>query len=129
MKSSALFAAAVAICATPASAQIRFPFSRQYRSKDSKSNSNGIGHTAASAMRSADRRQSHSFEFSSIDWTYVANVSVGTPPQDLQLALTVSAAESWVDDTEYGYDWGHGTFLPNESSTFESPSEDIFSVS
>ena len=128
MKSSALFAAAVAIYATGASAQIRFSFSRQYRSKDSKSSSNAGGTAAAAAMRSTDRRQTLPLEFSAIDWTYVVNASVGTPPQDVQLALTVSADKSWVYDAEYGYDWGYGAFLPNKSSTFERSGEDSFSV-
>ena len=132
MKSSSLFAfaTAAALCAAPASAQVRFPFSRQYRSGNSQdsSHSNEDTSTTTAAARSADRRQTLSQEFSAMYWTYVVNASVGTPPQDVQMSLTVSADKSWVEDAEYSYDYGEGDFWANESSTFVGDGEETFNV-
>ena len=127
MKSSALFAAAVS--ATTVLAQIRFPFSRQ---QHSASTTTTKIRSATKNNKSNDRRTLPLKIFGE-QYTYAVNASVGTPPQNMTLALTLSADESWVIAAdEYYYDWGYGAFASENSSTFVGPDkdgEDSFSVS
>ncbi|RYP83494.1 hypothetical protein DL770_005384 [Monosporascus sp. CRB-9-2] len=112
MKSSAPFLAV--ILAATASAQLRLPFSRQ--------------HGAGAADRSARRRTPPAIELYRAEFTYVVNASVGTPPQNLSLALTLSDDESWVlDANEWSYQ-DYGAFWPGNSSTFVRPGWDSFSL-
>ncbi|RYP56143.1 hypothetical protein DL771_012088 [Monosporascus sp. 5C6A] len=112
MKSSALFLAA--ILAATASAQVRLPFSRQHR--------------AGATDGSAQRRTPPAVELYGAQFTYVINASVGTPPQNLSLALTLSADESWVlDANDLSYE-DYGAFWPGNSSTFVQPGWNSFSL-
>ncbi|RYP26967.1 hypothetical protein DL768_011464 [Monosporascus sp. mg162] len=112
MKSSAPFLAA--ILAATASAQVRLPFSRQ--------------HGAVAADGSARRRTPPAIELYGAEFTYVVNASVGTPPQNLSLALTLSDDESWVlDANDHPYQ-DHGAFWPGNSSTFVRPGRDSFTL-
>ncbi|RYP17982.1 hypothetical protein DL765_004201 [Monosporascus sp. GIB2] len=112
MKSSAPFLAAV--LAATASAQVRLPFSRQ--------------RGAATADGSAQRRTPPAVELYGAEFTYVINASVGTPPQNLSLALTLSADESWVPDANDWSSWDYGAFWPGNSSTFVRPGQNSFTV-
>ncbi|RYP79779.1 hypothetical protein DL769_002801 [Monosporascus sp. CRB-8-3] len=112
MKTSAPFLAA-ALAAT-ASAQIRLPFSRQ--------------HGAATADGSAQRRTLPAVGLYGAESTYVVNASVGTPPQNLSLALTLSADESWVPDANDLFYEDYGAFWPENSSTFVRPGEGSFGL-
>ncbi|RYP16093.1 hypothetical protein DL767_010234 [Monosporascus sp. MG133] len=111
MKSSAPFLAA--ILAATASAQVRLPFSRQH---------------GAAADGSARRRTIPATELYRAEFTYVVNASVGTPPQNLSLTLTLSDDESWVLDANDRHYQDHGAFWPGNSSTFVRPGRDSFAL-
>lgn len=118
MRTSVLFA--VAACAATASAQLRLPFNTRSRIDDSGSGSN--------ARRSLGERRS----LSGIDvffdpryMGYFVNVTVGTPPQEMAMTISVQSGESWVPDgeencplpIEFGWCGVYGAFIANESST------------
>ncbi|RYO86631.1 hypothetical protein DL766_003524 [Monosporascus sp. MC13-8B] len=112
MKSSAPFLAAVLVAT--ASAQVRLPFSRQ--------------HGDGAADGSARRRTPPAVELYGAEFTYVVDASVGTPPQNISLALTLSADESWVPDANDWFYQKYGAFWPGNSSTFVRPGRDSFTV-
>lgn len=141
---SALFAAVVSAAAATTtitvSAQTRFPFSRQQHNHDDATTpvqSAGIRGDPGNTNSSNDRRAlSLQLFFQEIDWTYVVNASVGTPPQNLTLAVAPSASSSWVvqvderyyNDYPYHSDvYPHGAFVPGRSSTFELLDNNTFS--
>ncbi|KAI1865397.1 uncharacterized protein JN550_008445 [Neoarthrinium moseri] len=123
MKTSALYAGTVALLSLLPSgvlAQVRLPFGRH---------SAGVqdGHAATTRQR-----RSFPVPLFSAEGTYVVNATVGTPPQNVSFALTVSADESWVPDAQYCHasyrDCLYGSFNHNESSTFVRPGTGSFSA-
>ncbi|KAK7967522.1 aspartic-type endopeptidase [Apiospora aurea] len=87
--STRLVAIAAAALATGANAQLLFPFSRQT-----------VQHGSAQPQRrsGSENKGSTDMKFSGSEATYVVDVSVGTPPQNLSMALTLSDYNSWVPD-------------------------------
>ncbi|KAK2052993.1 acid protease [Colletotrichum caudatum] len=134
MRASSLFAGAA--CAAVASAQVRLPFARR-------------GVTAAAADDSGveprspgDRRSVPTLDISPDDWSYLVDVSVGTPPQRMSLRLSVQSGTSWVLDAKHCANSSHwdvdayrdeyagcryGALNASKSSTFLKPGIDAFS--
>ncbi|KAH8898099.1 acid protease [Thozetella sp. PMI_491] len=69
-----------------ANAQVHLPFSRL------EGNLEGI-----------TQRDSQQLGLRSGDFVYVANISVGTPPQSMQVVLTQSMGDTWVPDAQSSY--------------------------
>ncbi|KAK6068258.1 aspartic proteinase [Seiridium cupressi] len=123
MKTSILYAITAALLCLPSEviAQIRLPFARQ-----------------STGSQPATQRRSFPIDFFGAEATYIVNATVGIPPQNLSFALTLSADESWVPDTEYcDPDYTslrsggcvYGSYNHNESSTFVRPGTGSFSAS
>ncbi|GJC96729.1 aspartic proteinase [Colletotrichum higginsianum] len=94
MRTSTLFSGSV--CAVSlASAQVRLPFTRQSRSP-AGTNVQSRSAAAAAEGPGGGRRSLPSVDFSVDNWQYVVNVSVGTPPQDMSLRLSILESASWV---------------------------------
>ncbi|KAH0432160.1 aspartic proteinase [Colletotrichum camelliae] len=126
MRLSILFAAAV--WAAAATAQVRLPFTRQ---SHQPLNNNA-------RRRDDGRRSTSTVNFFSADTVYLVNVTVGTPPQNMSMMLTVQAGETWVvnadncdrDGYSLKYGWcKYGSFLSNESSTYVNPGTETFMTS
>ncbi|KAH6652439.1 aspartic peptidase domain-containing protein [Truncatella angustata] len=123
MKTSALSAVAAAFLSLPSEvvAHVRLPFARQ-----------------STTSQSTTERRSVPADIFSAENTYVVNATVGTPPQNLSFALTLSADESWVPDAQYcdadstylRYEGCiYGSYNHNVSSTFVRPGTGSFSAS
>ncbi|KAJ5017615.1 putative aspartic-type endopeptidase OPSB [Colletotrichum sp. SAR 10_99] len=118
---------AVALWAAAVTAQVRLPFTRQ-------------SHPLSSNARRRDdeRRSTSTVDYFSADTVYLVNVTVGTPPQNMSVMLTVQAGETWVvnanncDEDGYSLKYGwckYGSFMPNESSTYVNPGTETFMTS
>ncbi|KAF4828785.1 putative aspartic-type endopeptidase OPSB [Colletotrichum siamense] len=118
---------AVALWAAAVTARVRLPFTRQ-------------SHPLSSNPRRRDdeRRSTSTVDFFSADTVYLVNVTVGTPPQNMSMMLTVQAGETWVvnanncDEDGYSLKYGwckYGSFMPNESSTYVNPGTETFMTS
>ncbi|RPB05778.1 acid protease [Choiromyces venosus 120613-1] len=66
------------------------------------------------------------------DYLYYANVSIGTPPQNLRLHLDTGSSDVWVESMKSELCQGRnhpcnvtGTFDPDSSSTYEQVSNDF----
>ncbi|GJC87590.1 putative aspartic-type endopeptidase opsB [Colletotrichum liriopes] len=134
MRASSLFAATA--CAAVASAQIRLPFARQAQSSTDNVKPRAPG----------DRRSIPTLDILANDWSYLVNVSVGTPPQEMSMRLTVQADTSWVPDAQYCASHKpyyvdsamgkyndeyalcrHGAFNASKSTTYVNPGTESFS--
>ncbi|KAI1339351.1 aspartic peptidase domain-containing protein [Xylariaceae sp. FL0016] len=70
---------------------------------------------------------------------YYAQVSVGTPPQAVELILDTGSSDVWIldnnanlcssDKLQYYYGYCLSTYNPDDSSTYEIVSDDSFSIS
>ncbi|KAI8225242.1 putative aspartic-type endopeptidase OPSB [Colletotrichum sp. SAR 10_86] len=118
---------AVALWAAAVTAQVRLPFTRQ---------SHPLSRNAR--RRDDERRSISTVDFFSADTVYLVNVTVGTPPQNMSMMLTVQAGETWVvnanncDEDGYSLKYGwckYGSFMPNESSTYVNPGTETFMTS
>ncbi|KAK2044230.1 acid protease [Colletotrichum somersetense] len=92
MRVSSLFAAAA--CAAAASAQVRLPFARRTITAAAADDS------GVEPRSSGDRRSMPTLDILSDDWSYLVDVSAGTPPQQMSLRLSVQSGTSWVLDAK-----------------------------
>ena len=99
MRSSLL--ANAALCATTASAYLSLPVTRV---------TDGVPHTTKHRRASTNLRVS-----GALPANYVTNITIGTPPQEFQVLVSINVASSWVPDaatcdSSYDYyntcDWG-----------------------
>ncbi|KAK1639309.1 aspartic peptidase domain-containing protein [Colletotrichum phormii] len=139
MRTSALFAlggGAIAVLA-----QIHLPFSHQPQLKASAN---------VETRDSAGRQSVSVTDVHVTDWNYLVNATVGTPPQDVSLRVSVQAEHTWVPNAKYcdyynysdyydststrsayyidSYSCKYGAFQSNESSTYVNPGTEDFST-
>ncbi|KAK1656784.1 aspartic peptidase domain-containing protein [Colletotrichum godetiae] len=139
MRTSALFAlggGAIAVLA-----QVHLPFSHQPQLKASAN---------IETRDSAGRRSVSVADVYVTDWNYLVNVTVGTPPQDVSMRVSVQAEHTWVPNAKYcdyynysdyydststrssyyldSYSCKYGAFQSNESSTYVNPGTEDFSA-
>ncbi|CAI4215518.1 unnamed protein product [Parascedosporium putredinis] len=114
---SIILAAAAALCASTASAYISLPLTR----------TNG----AISPASSQERRDAADLHIPNLlPANYATNITIGTPPQEFQVFVSVNLKSTWVpsaegcEDTFKGCDWGY--FLTNQSSTYAEGTADYF---
>ncbi|KXH31177.1 aspartic proteinase [Colletotrichum simmondsii] len=139
MRTSALFA--LSGCAATALAQVHLPFSHQPQPKASSN---------VETRDVADRRSVSALDVYVTDWNYLVNATVGTPPQDISLRVSVQAEYTWVPNAKYcdyynysdyydssstrsayyldSYSCKYGAFQSNESSTYVNPGTEEFST-
>ncbi|KAK2023713.1 acid protease [Colletotrichum zoysiae] len=131
MRASSLFAGAA--CAAAASAQVRLPFARREITAAAAEES------GVEPRSSGDRRSTPKLDVLSDDWSYLVDVSVGTPPQQMSLRLSVQSGTSWVLDAKHCKNSSHwdvdvyrdayagcryGALNASKSSTFLKPGID-----
>ncbi|KAK1528262.1 aspartic proteinase [Colletotrichum paranaense] len=139
MRTSALFA--LSGCAATALAQVHLPFSHRPQPKASSN---------VETRDVADRRSVSAMDVYVTDWNYLVNATVGTPPQDISLRVSVQAEHTWVPNAKYcdyynysdyydssstrsayyldSYSCKYGAFQSNESSTYVNPGTEDFST-
>ncbi|OHF02499.1 aspartic proteinase [Colletotrichum orchidophilum] len=140
MRTSALFA--LGGCAVAVSAQVHLPFSHQPQLKAISN--------AKARRDTANRRSVSVTDVYVTDWNYLVNASIGTPPQDVSLRLSVQAEKTWVPNAEYcdyynysdyydsdssrsayyldSYSCRYGAFQSNKSSTYVNPGTEDFTT-
>ncbi|KAI1334916.1 aspartic peptidase domain-containing protein [Xylariaceae sp. FL0016] len=128
MKTSALYAASAALLSVLPSevlCQVRVPFARQ----------KSANRNVVTSRRATDGTPPPNITFFGGEATYIVNATVGTPPQDLSFALSLSADESWVPDVDYcepdetSISYGgciYGAYDSYASSTYEADDYDSF---
>ncbi|KXH44041.1 aspartic proteinase [Colletotrichum salicis] len=139
MRTAALFAlggGAIAVLA-----QIHLPFSHQPQLKASPN---------VETRDSAGRRSVFVTDVYVTDWNYLVNTTVGTPPQDVSLRVSIQAEHTWIPNAKYcdyynysenydststrsayyldSYSCKYGAFQSNESSTYVNPGTEDFST-
>ncbi|KAL0940499.1 aspartic proteinase [Colletotrichum truncatum] len=114
-----------ALGAAATSAQLRLPFKRQSYPHS----------TSGSQELSNGRRSISEVDFFTAENAYLVNVTLGTPPQDLSVLLTVQQAETWVpnqltcDLPSYSVKYGsckYSSFMAKNSSSYVNPGDEDF---
>ncbi|KAI0477055.1 aspartic peptidase domain-containing protein [Xylariaceae sp. FL0804] len=110
-------------------AQVRVPFTRH--------RTGAVAKRAPATRRAQGSSSPPNITFFGGEGTYIVNATIGTPPQALSFALTLSADESWVPDVEYcdpdsmSLTWEgciYGSYQHNKSSTYVSEDNEYFDL-